>query len=150
MSRIQRNKPACYCVNLRRAANAVSGLYNDFLAPVGLSVNQFSLLKNLGRLGRASVSDLAAFVGLERTTLVRTLKPLIERALIADLSEQGQRSKALELTEQGRMAVEHGAPLWQKAQDEVERRIGSGGAAALSQLLTALTDSCGEPPLKEE
>ena len=150
MSRIQRNKPACYCVNLRRAANAVSGLYNDFLAPVGLSVNQFSLLKNMGRLGRASVSDLAAFVGLERTTLVRTLKPLIERALIADLSEQGQRSKALELTEQGRMAVEHGAPLWQKAQDEVERRIGSGGAAALSQLLTALTDSCGEPPSKEE
>lgn len=136
----EKREHSCYCIHLRRAANGVSQFYDSFLAPTGLSVNQFSLLLNLERLGSGSVSDLAHYVGLERTTLVRTLRPLLERGLITDAAETGRRSRDLRLTEAGRRAVDQGLPLWERAQAEISRRLGPEGAETLHQLLDALTD----------
>ncbi len=63
-------------------------------------------------------------MGLERTTLVRTLKPMLERGLIADMAASGQRNRVLQLTEQGRMVMQQGVPLWEQAQAETMQCIG--------------------------
>lgn len=139
MSQVRRRKSNCYCINLRRAANAISGLYDKFLSPIGLSINQMSLLINLNRLESASVSDLAIFVGLERTTLVRTLKPLIDRGLIADIAASGRRNRVLQLTETGKLSLEQGLPLWESAQSEIERRIGKDRISELYEILNMIT-----------
>ncbi|QEK18986.1 Transcriptional regulator SlyA [[Clostridium] hylemonae DSM 15053] len=78
------------------------------LEPTGITVNQFSLLMNLSRLGSGSISELAAYVGLERTTLTRTLKPLTERGFIKDVSEKGRRDKKLQLTSLGKETLNKG------------------------------------------
>lgn len=135
---MKRHKSSCYCTNLRRAANTVSLLYSDYLNEAGVTVNQFSLLVNLERLENCSVSEFAVYVGLERTTLVRTLKPLIERGLIRDISASGQRNRMLQLTDEGKAVVRQGKPLWEDAQKEVERRIGRGNAELLYELLEKL------------
>jgi len=140
MSQVKKRKSGCYCINLRRAANTLSGLYGEFLTPIGLSVNQFSLLINLNRLETGSISDLANFVGLERTTLVRTLKPLIDRRLISDNSTTGQRNRSLQLTEMGKQTIEQGLPLWESAQAEIERRIGKEKVKELLEVLALLID----------
>lgn len=67
-----------------------------------------------------SVSDLANGVGLERTTVVRTLKPLIKRGFISDISEPETRRRKLHLTEKGCKTVAKAKPLWLQAQDENE------------------------------
>lgn len=64
-------KRACYCINLRRMNARVTEYYDRMLAPSGLTVSQFSLLKNLDRMGECSVTGLAKAVELERSTLAR-------------------------------------------------------------------------------
>lgn len=108
------------------------------LAPAGLTVGQYSLLAHLERLEPVSVSRLAEELELERTTLVRTLKPVLARQLVADAAEPGRRSRALTLTGEGRTLLEQARPLWRAAQEDVERRLGEGGIAALEALLERL------------
>ena len=131
-------KSRCHCVNIRRAANRISNLYNEYLAPGHISVNQYSLLANIDRLGCCSVSALAEQVDLERTTLVRTLRPLIARGLIEDKVEQGRREHRLALTEEGQRLRKECLPLWEQAQAETEGRLGPGGIEALEELLERL------------
>ena len=128
----------CHCIQLRRAASRVTERYDMALAPAGLTVGQYSLLAHLERLEPVSVSRLAEELELERTTLVRTLKPVLARQLVADAAEPGRRSRALTLTGEGRTLLEQARPLWRAAQEDVERRLGEGGIAALEALLERL------------
>lgn len=132
---MKQSKALCYCIRLGRAANAVTAHYNRALAPTGLTLRQFFLLRSLERLGSGSVMDLAVRMELDRTTLSRTLRPLTERGLIRDCLEPGHRSRRLELTEQGHHLLSRGAPLWEAAQAEMEQRLGT---QELEQILSAL------------
>ncbi len=123
-SEMKYNRGTCYCIGIRRAANAVTSFYDSALEPTGLTVNQFSLLKNLDCLGSGSISDIAAYVGLERTTLTRTLKPLAAGGYIQDVSERGRRGKKLQLTDLGKETLNKGIPLWESVQSEIENRLG--------------------------
>lgn len=140
MSQVKKRKSNCYCINLRRAAKSISGLYDSFLSPIGLSINQLSLLINLNHLESGSVSDIANFVGLERTTLVRTLKPLIDRGLIIDIAVSGRRNRDLQLTETGKQILKEGLPLWKNAQAEIEQRIGKERVRELYEILALIVE----------
>jgi len=113
----------CYCINLRRAAGCVSSIYDSHLAEVDLTVNQYSLLRNIQQMVSCTAGELAEQVGLERTTIVRMLKPLTERELIGD-TEAESRSRRFQLTEAGEALLERSLPLWRSAQTEIEDRIG--------------------------
>ena len=54
---------ACLCANLRRAALALTSLYDDALAPYGLKVTQFSLLRAIQRHGEPNLTQLAEATG---------------------------------------------------------------------------------------
>ena len=45
---------SCACITLRRAARAVTAAYDAALAPSGLRITQFSILRRLARLGPAA------------------------------------------------------------------------------------------------
>jgi DNA-binding MarR family transcriptional regulator len=134
----------CHCANLRRAARAVSRYYDAHLAPSGLTVAQYSLLRALSRLEPATAGELGAALGLDRTTLVRNLRPLTERHFVAEAGEterRDRRAKPLVLTPAGRHALEVAEPLWRHAQHGVAEALGPdalaallGGAAALERL----------------
>lgn len=138
MAEKKRRSSTCHCIQLRRAASRVTERYDMALAPAGLTVGQYSLLAHLERLEPVSISRLAEELELERTTLVRTLKPVLARQLVADAAEPGRRSRALTLTGEGRTLLEQARPLWRAAQEDVERRLGEGGIAALEALLERL------------
>ena len=128
-------KSICHCINLRRASGLVTAFYDRQLAPAGLTINQFSLLINIKRLNSTSVSDLAAKVGLERTTLVRTLKPLLKAGLIEDLSASGSRNRCLQLSGAGHNRLELAMPLWDTAQKIVEEKMGREALTNLEEWL---------------
>lgn len=131
---IQRKKSPCYCINLRRLANSVTNIYDTFLKPIDLSVNQFSLLLNIDQLQICSVSDLATYIGLERTTLVRTLQPLFNRELIEDISEISTRNRKIQTTEKGKQLVVQGLPLWHEAQNMIQQKLGKEHLEVLSEI----------------
>jgi DNA-binding MarR family transcriptional regulator len=129
---------ACNCINLRRASQAITEVYDDFLAPSGLKISQYALLKNIKRMGPVSVSGLALEIRLDRTTLVRNLKPLEARDLITDGAAKGTRNRQLELTDQGREVLTIAASLWSAAQNFLEQYLGKEDLNTLTGLLSKI------------
>jgi DNA-binding MarR family transcriptional regulator len=61
----------CTCTTLRRATRAVTAAYDAALAPSGLRITQFSILRKLARLGPLPVKRLAAEAALDRRRAYR-------------------------------------------------------------------------------
>src|SRR6516162_7862681 len=89
----------CNCFALRAAARHVTQLYDQFLAPTGLRVTQFSILAKLKRRGPLTVNALADDMVMDRTTLGRNIQPLERDGLIRiEPSPSDRRAKELHLT----------------------------------------------------
>ncbi|MDN4084499.1 MarR family winged helix-turn-helix transcriptional regulator [Paenibacillus polymyxa] len=135
----QNNSPSvCTCINLRRASMAVTGLYDQYLAPSGLNISQFSLLKHLTVLGPVSVSELASEMRLDRTTLVRNLKALEQSRYVEDTSAEGSRNRCLTLTGRGKALYNDAAELWEEAQLFLQESLGSADLQILTALLSKI------------
>ncbi len=128
----------CYCVTVRRAAQTVTQLYDTVLAPSGLKVTQFSLLRAVARHGPASISTLAAAVYLDRTTLGRNLHVLERAGLVSFASGADLRERMVQLTDKGEAALAAAAPLWEQAQAMVREALGKEQLEALTTLLAQL------------
>ncbi len=128
----------CYWKKLRLVTNAVDERYQGALAPVGLTINQYCILSNINKLDHPTTSTLAKAIELDRTTLVRTLKPLESRSLVQDAAEPGARDRKLRLTEQGKATLEEGRALWQQAQRETEEFFGKDAIEQLEHMVEAV------------
>lgn len=132
-------KPSiCNCLNLRRASAAITKIYDERLAPSGLTVSQYSILKQLKLLGSVSVSDLAIKIRLDRTTLVRSLKPLEAASLIIDVSQKGTRNRQLQLTNKGIEKLIEAESMWNDAQNFIEQKLGKENIEKLTSLLSMI------------
>ena len=129
---------SCHCINLRRATNAVSQYYDRKLAPSGLTLNQYSILSNIRKIEPCSVTELAEKTRLDRTTLVRNLKPMFAAEWILDEASPGNRRNRLRLTEAGVEKITAAKPMWQEAQAGLEKHIGQSELAALTVTLLEL------------
>jgi len=129
--------PACTCGRLRRATRALTQLYDDVMAPSGLRVTQFSLLRTLSAQGSARMSDLARTLLLDRTALSRTLDPLAERGLVVITPGRDARTREVALTPAGAKAVREATAYWRRAQAQVVARV---GPARIDALIATLAD----------
>jgi DNA-binding MarR family transcriptional regulator len=69
---------------------------------------------------------------MDRTTLSRDLKPLAAAGWIElASSEDDARAKLVRVKPAGRRVLERAQPLWRKAQDEIDARLGAAGVNAL-------------------
>jgi DNA-binding MarR family transcriptional regulator len=127
--------PACACGRLRRATRALTQLYDDLLAPAGLRLTQFSLLRTLLREGPHRISDLAAIQLLDRTALSRNLDPLVEQGLVEIVRGDDARTREVALSRKGAQALHAAEPHWARAQRIVAERI---GASKLETLIATL------------
>lgn len=125
-------------MNIRRISNVVSQIYDECLKPSGLTVCQYSLLSHLETLSTASITELAKEVGLDRTTLVRNLNPLIKYEFVKDTAAPGTRKRALQVTEQGIRAISAARPLWEKAQQILTEKIGVQHVEVLREIVIEL------------
>lgn len=129
---------ACACGRLRRASRALTQLYDDAMAPSGLRVTQFSLLRTLAREGPQRLTPLAAATLLDRTALSRTLDPLVERGLVRIVAGRDARTREAALTAAGRAAIGAATRYWNRAQARVAKRLGAERLAGLIATLGEL------------
>lgn len=132
------SKP-CICILLRQAARKASAVYDEALVPLGINIAQFSLLRKISRAGSISLTELAQKAELDRSTMGRNAKVLQRMGLIEPAASDDHRETSVTLTDAGRDIVERGAPLWDKAQDEIEARLGDEGVEQLQALLRAIS-----------
>jgi DNA-binding MarR family transcriptional regulator len=113
----------CFALQARKTANLLARVYNAALEPLGVEISQFSTLCALALEQSDSITELAAGLGVERSTLTRNLKVLERDDLIALSEREGRRSR-YRLTPKGRRMLSKALPIW----SDVQVRV----AAALS------------------
>jgi DNA-binding MarR family transcriptional regulator len=128
----------CICINLRQASQTITQFYDTALEPSGLKITQFSVLKAARYLEPVSISDLAEYLGLDRTTLGRNLRILEREKLVALGPGQDHRERAVHVTEQGQVAYRMAYPLWKQAQGKLTQGLGKEQVEILGTLLSNL------------
>jgi DNA-binding MarR family transcriptional regulator len=130
----------CSCGALRQAARHVTRFYDRALTPVGLGLNQYSILSRLDRLGPSNLQDLADNLVMDRSTLGHLLRPLEARGLLAlKPAPTDRRARIIRLTAEGNALLRRARPLWAKAETEFQRQFGADAAETLRQLLVNVT-----------
>lgn len=131
----------CACTTLRQATRAVTAAYDAALAPVGLRITQFSVLRTLARLGPVPVTRLAAEVALDRSTMGRNLDPLERQGLVRlEVGKVDQRERVAHLTAEGEAAIAKALPLWSRAQARMSSVIDQAALRQLAGQLSALKE----------
>ena len=139
-----KQQPTCVCVNLRRAARAISNLYDEALADTGIKITQFSLLRAVQRTEPVAVSMLAEEMELDRTTLARNLLPLQRDGLVALASGSDQRVTEVRITTAGRAAIARALPLWEAAQTQIGGLLARGRIVQLAEIAAETTAAVAE------
>ena len=133
---------SCNCFAVRQAARHVTRLYESHLAEAGLTSAQFSILGALGEGGPMTMVDLASALVMDRTTLLRAMKPLQREDLLkTNPGSADPRQLVFSLSTAGERRLKEALPLWHKAQEEFEAEIGPREAARLRQSLLSLAST---------
>ncbi len=130
---------ACVCFGVRKAARLVARRYDEAFRPLGVTSGQFSILSALLPDRTAALGTLAEDLGMERTTLSRNLRPLIDAALIETAHDPADRRvRGLKLTEAGQALLDRALVVWREMQQDSLRRLDQGGWSPLKAQLKAL------------
>lgn len=128
----------CACANLRRAARAVTRLYNHETRREKIEVTQFTLLMALEQTGEVSQGTLGRMLALDSTTLTRTLELLKKRGWIQEKEGDDRRFRMIALTAAGRTKFQRTLPHWKRAQDRLQRMLGEPTMNQLGELLAKI------------
>src|SRR5262245_59390345 len=128
----------CVCFNLRRVTRAVTQFYDSEMRRHGIRPTQGTILSSLQAKDSWTMAELSDWLGMDRTTLVRNLRPLQRDGLVeADGGGHGNRVE-LAITAKGRRQIEKITPAWKAAQCAAVKTLGEKRwSAILSDLETA-------------
>ena len=114
----------CVCFNLRWATRVMTNFFDAELRRHGIRATQSAILLALKAKESWTMADLSEALGIERTTLVRNLRPLQRDGLVtADGGGRGGRVE-LAITTKGRRQIEKVMPAWRAAQNAAVKTLG--------------------------
>jgi DNA-binding MarR family transcriptional regulator len=128
----------CTCGELRKAARAITLLYDDAFKSSGLLSTQFGVLQIICDIDSIRISDLADNLGMDRTTLTRNLSVLERQGFIQISQGKDHRTRIVTATQKGRSAVAKAILLWNKIQHKVKQEMGESSWHELMQNLGQL------------
>ena len=130
-----------YCVafNSRKAARAVTRLYDSALAPVGVRSTQLAVLITLAKSQPVSIGSLAETLSVDTTTLTRSLRPMRRQGLLAISERSAMRQRFVTLTTKGTRALADSMPLWRDVQIRFAKAIGEDHWKVLQRELARLS-----------
>jgi DNA-binding MarR family transcriptional regulator len=115
----------CVCFNLRWVTRAVTQFFDAELRRHGLRPTQTPILAALAAKPAWSMEDLSDWLGMERTTLVRNLRPL-ERDGFLEITGAGRGGRvSVSISSKGRKELEKAMPAWRAAQQAVVKTLGA-------------------------
>jgi len=115
----------CACFNVRKSARVITKHFDDALQSLELKPTQFTILAVLSSVDAITVTDLAEYMILDRTTLTRNLRPLEKQGMIKTGPGEDKRTRMISLSKKGLNKLEKAIPLWKQAQKNVTKYMGS-------------------------
>ncbi len=129
----------CLSASFRRASRVLTQHYEAAMRPLGLRGTQFTLLQALSHTGEISQGTLGEILGIDSTTLTRTLAIMERRGWISSRPGDDRRERLLSLSRAGRAEYKHALPHWEKVQQELRARFGDKRWNELMNLTNEVT-----------
>ena len=114
----------CACFNVRRTSRAITQFFDAEVRQHGIRPTQTPILGALQAKNGWSMAELSEWLGMERTTLLRNLRPLQRDGLVRAKGGGRGGHVELEITDKGRSALGKALPAWRSAQDKVVAILG--------------------------
>ncbi len=129
----------CAALHSRVFSRLITRHYNNKLAGTGLRITQFTVLNAIKVLSPESIHQLADTLGMERTSLQRTVDTLIHKGLVRSEPSGHKRALGLSLTSQGEELYQQAIHCWQQAHDEFTALVGKDTWDAAAKELRRLS-----------
>jgi DNA-binding MarR family transcriptional regulator len=130
----------CIGFRVRMLNRMITAIYDDALASVGLKASQFNLLVATVNREETRPAELAKYLEMDESTLSRNVERMYAKGWLRLEPGEDRRSHVIKVTDKGLGLIRKGYPAWQKAQEEVSRRLGADNVAALKSVLRKLRD----------
>lgn len=130
----------CMCANLRRAARAVTQLYEEELRPTGLRSTQFTILQALSFTGEVTQGRLGEILAMDSTSLTRTLAIMSRHGWVEKGRGKDRREWRLRLSKAGEKQLNAALPLWERAQSRLRQLLGRSQSNELTRLTNHVTN----------
>jgi DNA-binding MarR family transcriptional regulator len=108
----------CVCSNLRAVTRAVTQFFDTEVRQHGIRPTQTPILGALQAKDGWGMAELSEWLGMERTTLLRNLRPLQRDGLVRAKGGGRGGHVELEIAEKGRTVLAKLLPAWRHAQDK--------------------------------
>jgi DNA-binding MarR family transcriptional regulator len=102
-----------------------------------MEVGQFALLATIRRVPGISQAHIARGLGMDTTSLTRTLDVLLRHGWVEKAQGADRRSRVFTITGAGEAQLLQARPYWQRAQERFASIVGAGGAKALVEAVEA-------------
>ncbi len=136
---------SCFCTNTRILSRKITRLYDAYLAPSGININQLSILLTIQGLNQrsgdrsATATELAEYLSMDNSSVSRSLRTLERMAIVTMVSpENNRRKKHIELTKHGEEVLMKAFPYWNQAQEKIREQIGTDSFSQMIRLLTTI------------
>lgn len=114
----------CVCFNLRWVTRTVTQFFDAEMRRHGIRPTQCSILAAVISKESWSMADLSDVLGMDRTTLVRNLRPLQRDGLVLTEAVGPGARVEVSITSAGRKKVQETRPAWLSAQKSVVETLG--------------------------
>lgn len=114
----------CTCFNVRRTARVITQFFDAEVRRHGMRPTQTPILGALQAKSGWGMAELSEWLGMDRTTLLRNLRPLQRDGLVRANGGGRGGHVQLEITAKGRKALAETLPAWRSAQDKVVATLG--------------------------
>jgi DNA-binding MarR family transcriptional regulator len=137
----------CTHTSLRRASRQLTQLYDEALAPAGLTSAQAMLVAQIEELGGApggsgpSLQGLARRLSIQISALTHAMRPLVRDGIVEIKTDASDRRiKRAVLTDQGMAQTQQMYALWRQTNARIEGLLGDGAAEQLRLLANRVAD----------
>jgi DNA-binding MarR family transcriptional regulator len=134
---VRRVARECFALRVQLLNRVVTRLYDDALRPLGLTLNQMSILTVLANVPSAQPGDIGELLQMEKSTVSRNVKRMRRQKWVREGPGADGRRVVLTLTDTGRALLARAVPLWERAQAAARELLGGDGAgvASISELV---------------
>lgn len=130
----------CMCGSLRRAARALTQVYQDQLRPFGLRSSQFTILQVISRTGELTQGRLGEILAMDSTSLTRTIAVMLRQGWLTQRRGEDRRERWIGMSRAGEKKLNDALPAWEKVQRRLRRQLGPQSSKQLMQLTQQLAN----------
>jgi DNA-binding MarR family transcriptional regulator len=135
----------CACTTVKKLSRVLGRVYDAALAPSGINVTQFAVMKCIARRAGEPLARVAEELEMDRTSLYRAIAPMMRDGWITLAAGTDSRSRSAVVTRKGLRVLAKADGEWEQLQNRLIGTFGRSEWSALGKALHRLGECAGGP-----